>query len=233
MTSSIRARVVLVGLAAGLVSCATAPTPAPNTPPSGLSCGAFEFRGEIPEVVSPEKWEPKQCPRGYLSLRYVADGEQIFAIGVLVKDGLAYEPPFFVGPMAKVPDETPWQQAAKASHSYSGWQPFYSKLFKACGDSRPLTLVCSGTDCPKTPEIPPPGLLGTTASFGTGSITAVEPGSTERAYASRASGGGGLATDVVQGVLTQSPDARRRLVVDTVERAVCAAKILNPTTTTK
>ena len=86
--------------------------------------------------------------------------------------------------------------------------------------------MCPGPTCPKTPEIPPPGLLGTTTSYGTGSISALEPGSTERAYAARADTGGALATDVVQGVLTQSPEARRRLVADTVERAVCAAKVL-------
>jgi hypothetical protein len=226
MTSSIRARVVLVGLAAGLVSCATAPTPAPNTPPSGLSCGAFEFKGPVPDLVSPDKWEAKRCSRGFLSVRYVVDGAQIYAIGVLVKDGFEFEPPFLVGPMDNLPDDTPTADAAKMARAYPMWQAFYSRLSKACGDSRPLSLVCPAGECPKTPEIPPPGLLGTTTSYGTGSISALEPGSTERAYAARADTGGALATDVVQGVLTQSPEARRRLVADTVERAVCAAKVL-------
>jgi hypothetical protein len=172
-----------------------------------------------------EKWQPKRCER-VLSIRFVVDGDQICAIGVLVKDEFAYEPLFLVGPMANLRGPISEEEAAKAARAYPDWHAFYKKLFHSCGKSRPLALVCPGPDCPMTPEIPPPGLLGMTTSYGSGSIAALEPGFTERAYASRATAGGQIATDAVQGMLAQSKDARRTLVVDTAARAVCAAKIL-------
>jgi len=212
----------------------TRPTAAPPVPElqtqptraTGLSCGAFEFEGKIPDPIDPKKWKLEQRPRGFLSVRFVDDGKQIYAIGVLVKDESKYEPPFLVGPMPNIKGPIPPQQAFKEARRYPAWHAFYKQLFRAYGSSRPLHLVCRAADCPLTPEMPPPGLLGATTSYGTGSLLALEPLSTERAYASRATPEGQIATDAIQGVLGQSEDARRKLVIDTVERAVCAVKIL-------
>jgi len=199
----------------------------------GLSCEPFEYTGEFPKTVRPEAWVVGHCERGFVSLRFVAVGTSVYAIGVHVRD----EKPdkvFAVGPMANLPDRMPEKEAAgEMLRKHPDWATFYGKLYKACGDSRPMALVCPGRDCPMTPEMPPPGLLGMTASYGSGSFSALEPIPGDRAYAARADvDGGQTATDALQtapGVslhLSEQEKARRAMISDTVARAVCAAKIL-------
>lgn len=238
MGPRIRAQVVLAVLAAALAGCATAPAPMPPARTGGLSCGPLERKVEFPKrAESPDAWDPEPCGRGFVSLRFVVVGEHVYAIGVSIHDGPREEPlkPFVVGPMPDLPSDMSKGDAVQMGRKKGDWHTFYQKLYRAYGHSRPLALVCPDRDCPITPESPPPGLLGMTASYGSGSFAALEPIPIDRAYAARADvDGGRVATDAVQvqtgpQAPTQIPKQEpvsQALITDTVARAVCAAKIL-------
>ena len=231
MSLTSRAHIAVLTLAT-LMGCATTPTPVPS-PGTGLSCEPLDYKGPFPEAASPETWNPEPCPRGFVSLRFVVDGGHVYAIGVRVNEREAGTP-FVVGPMTDLKSDLPTEEAVKAGMASKDWHAFYGKLFKACGGSRPLALVCPRGDCPITPEIPPPpGVLGMTASYGPGAIASLQPAPTGQAYAALdAAGPAPVATDAAMSVLAnaqRTPErekARRDLIADTVARAACAAKIL-------
>ncbi|HEY3585533.1 MAG TPA: hypothetical protein VGK85_00205, partial [Myxococcaceae bacterium] len=164
-------------LALGLAGCAT--TGQQGTGGSNLfGCEQIPFSEPVPKPTDPQNWHPEKGERGYVHVLFFVAGGQVYAIGVpVVGPAKGAERPFFVGPMKNLDAAfpPPPSAAAKELQQYPDWHAFYRELFRAYGDSRPLALVCPGPDCPITPESPPPGVLGATASFST---TALGPGAT-------------------------------------------------------
>jgi len=223
--------VALLGMVL-LAGCATTGQPTPT--PTSLVCEPIAWDKPIPETLPPGKWNPGPRPRSYVHIRFVTDGQWVFAVGVPVLNGKA-EDPFIVGPMQFIPDGLPENEEAghAALQKYADWRDFYGALFKAYRHSRPMGLVCPGKDCPITPEGPPPQLFGMTASYSTGGSGALELPESLRAYASLAEAPvRSTATDALrppaapaQRSVEQERD-RRTLVSDVVTRAVCAARVL-------
>ena len=219
---------------AALAACATTGQPTPT--PTSLVCEPIVWDRPVPETLPPGKWSPAPRPRAYLHLRFVTDGQWVYAVGVPVSNGQAEEP-FIVGPMQYVPDGFPENEEAghAALQKYEDWRAFYGALFKAYRHSRPMGLVCPGKDCPITPEGPPPQLFGMTVSYGTSVSGALETPGSLRAYASLAEApvtATATASDALRPPVAPSQRTaeqerdRRTLVSDVVTRAVCAARVL-------
>jgi len=224
-------------LVLGLAGCAT--TGQQRTGGGDLfGCEQIPFSEPVPKPTDPLEWHPEKGERGYVHILFFVAGGEVYAIGVpVVAPARAAERPFFVGPMKNLDAafQPPPSAAGKALQQYPDWHAFYRELFRAYGDSRPLALVCPGPDCPLTPESPPPGVLGTTASFST---TALPPNGalgpslgTVRLAALGAQTPANTATDATLAAVATSPEMQRQLQAlfsDTVTRAVCVARILSP-----
>jgi hypothetical protein len=228
---------VAVGLvlSLGLVGCATTEPRPTGTGTAGdrlFGCERIPFSGTVPGPENPQDWTPEKAERGYLHIRFFVSGGQVYAIGVPVAVS-TFEPKvgkvFYVGPMQDLKTAFPARDAPQQLRQYEDWHRFYSKLFRAFGDSRPLALVCPGPDCPATPEAPPPGVLGFTATYSAGGSGALDPAiDGPRLAALAVQDGGKSATDAAASARRLSPEMERALFSDTVSRAVCVARILAP-----
>jgi hypothetical protein len=236
MNTSVSRSAVVFLVAATMAGCATPGQPVPPKPAGPLACEPIVWDKPLPETEPPGKWSPEPRPRAYVHIRFVTNGQKVFAVGVPVVN-LEPGEPFIVGPMDNLPENYPMsEEAARASlKEYPRWAEFYRALFKAYRHWRPMGLVCPGKDCPTTPEGPPPPMAGMTMSYGTGGIGALEGAAADRAYASLArSPASTTVTDALQAQASTSaaklsPDQereRRELLSDVVTRAVCAAKVL-------
>jgi hypothetical protein len=227
---------VAVGLvlALGLVGCATTePRPTGTGSNTLFGCERISFSGAVPVPTDPRNWHPEKAERGYLHIRFFVSGGQVFAIGVPVA-GSKVGQVFYVGPMQNLPSAFPAKEAQKELQRHEDWRIFYRELFRAFGDSRPLALVCPGPDCPVTPESPPPGVLGFTATYSPGGSSALEPTlDGPRLAALDNQDGGKTATDAAASAQRLSPETERALFSDTVSRAVCVERILAPSLGTK
>lgn len=209
-----------------------------TVPPPALTfgCERVTFEGPIPNPQSPEEWTPEVAERGYLHIQFFVRRGGVYAFGVHVV-GLRTGKPFYVGPMTDLKVMFPASEANKmlrAGPKDRDWQAFYGKLFHAYGASRPMALVCPGPDCPVTPEGPPPGGFGMTASYTSTPIAALGPSGDMPRLASLESPGSGMAATDASMVLAQADtdDSQlRALFSDTVTRALCVARIIAPTQT--
>jgi hypothetical protein len=223
-----------VVVALGLLGCAT-----PGKPPPGgervFRCEQQAFTGPV-TPTPPGSWDPPSTqPRGYVHIQFFVHEGRVYAFGVPVNEVRAGQA-FFVGPMQDLQAAFPPGEAAKELQRYPDWHAFYRALFRAFGNSRPLALVCPGPDCPTTPEHPPPGVLGMTATYSTQITGSLDTSSDlPRLAALDDQGAGTTATDAAPAPGTaapapfQSSDQQRELRAffsDTVTRAVCAARIL-------
>jgi hypothetical protein len=236
MKTSIERRTIAMALALGLAGCATTEPRPPGGTTGGatlIACERIPFDGPLPTLQSPQNWYPKKAERGVLHVRFFVAGGKIYAIGVPVVD-LRPGPIFFVGGMDDLPTPFPPKEAKEYFKKHPDWAAFYHQLFEAYGDSRPLALVCRGPDCPTTPEAPPPGGLGMTATIGlTPPFTALSPSGDMSPLASlEMQGAGKTATDASPlAAESRSPDLEQRLrqlFSDTVSRAVCVARTVTP-----
>jgi hypothetical protein len=223
---------IAAALALGLAGCATTEQRPPGGTTTLISCERIPFDSPLPPLKDPQNWFPDKSERGVLHIRFFVFGSQVYAIGAPVVD-LRPGPIFFVGPMEDLLAPFPPKEAREYFKKHKDWAAFYHQIFNAYGDSRPLALVCRGPDCPTTPESPPPGGLGMTATVLPSPSGALDPSADMPRYASLDLQGGSMtATDVsLPAAMSRSPELEktvRNLFSDTLSRAVCVARTVTP-----
>jgi hypothetical protein len=211
-------------LAAAVAGCAT-PQPWRPTTPKGtrVPCGELGggFPGLIPDPVTPDRWEPEaNLEPGFLLIKYRTDGTQTYAVGFhFANDTVAV--PFIVGPMKDVPPQ--WrddlEQAASPAVS-EDWFQFFSRV-RRLRYLKPGGLVCRNrTDCGRTPDVPPPELVGSASSSSSGGLGMLVDSDVRYAQVHRPSD---MATDAI---LQASPE-RERIIRDIAQNLCQGAQLLS------
>jgi len=237
MKTSIERWTIAAALVLGLAGCATTEQRPPGGTTGGenlIACERIPFKEPLPPLHHPLRWPPEdKAERGVLHIRFFVARGGVYAIGVPVVN-LRPGRIFFVGPMADLEAPFPPKESRKYFEKHPDWAAFYHHVFETYGDSRPFALVCPGPDCPTTPEAPPPGGLGMTATINlVPAVAALNPSVDMPRLASLdMQGGGKTATDAsALAAESRSPQLEqvlRDLVSDTLSRAVCVARTVTP-----